>query len=152
MKFIKWAIFIAIVVAGYSYVSSNASPSVRIELNNTEIATSGTIDFLVTITNYSPFTKEVYFPTEDTTVDLLVDTTQNPTVVPKAGSVATATIKPFSTFHVNRTVTFTKDGTDVKTPTRLLPHQNALNVGGGRHTVRATWGGHTSGSVSFGIL
>ena len=152
MKIIKWVIAIAIVATGYSYVSSMTSPFVRLELNNTQIATSGSIDFLITITNYSPFPKEVYFPTEDVAVDLLVDSTENPAAVPKAGSAATVTIPPFSMIHANRSVAFTSDGTDAKIPTRLQSTQNTLSVGDGKHTVQATWGGYTSGDVSFGIL
>ncbi|MBI3888951.1 hypothetical protein HY312_00020 [Candidatus Saccharibacteria bacterium] len=153
MKFTKWALFIAIIAAGYVYISSTLSPSIRIESNNTEIANSGKIDFLVTITNYSPLTKYVYFSSEDTSVDLLVDTTEKPSIIPKEGALSSVTIKPFSVLHATRTITFTEVvGSDASPPTRLQSQENELGVLSGKHTVQATWGGYTSGSVSFGVL
>ena len=152
MKLIKWLIAIIVVVIAYVVLSDMAAPYLRITADGNQRIYGDTITFDITVINFSPQPKEITIaPGDSTDIAILVDKANPAQRISKADADTTVTIPPFANYTVKRPIKLMAASGDRKTPQVAAPTNTVLNVIAGQHTVRATWGGHTSDEFTFGV-
>ncbi len=151
MKLIKWLVTL-LIFGGIAWFAANQmSPWISINSDNPQQTYNAQITFRITVNNFSPQTKEVYFNSPETGITILIDGAPEPKPVAKADALTTVKLAPFSSQTLTHIVKLTQSNV-AQNPAQILPPEaTELNVSQGQHVVTATWGGHTSWQYTFGV-
>ena len=151
MKIVKIIISVIVIGAAYWFISDMISPYIRVSAYEPQKVYGETITFRVTLINFSPRPKEIPIGTADNTdLALLVDTKTLPKRTDKKDAQTVVSIPAFSNRTIERTVTL-REAAEGKQPQVIPATVDVLSVSPGKHAVRATWGGHTSDEMTFGV-
>lgn len=151
---IKWIIIIATIAGIGYYVASPYIPAVVSVKNLTPTHQFGdTFATDVTLTNYTPQTKEIYLNSSDNTAAVSVyvdyDAPIDSQPADKATAVATLSIPPFG----HQTITIQPKLTQVSTkrPVAIAGSSSVLPVSEGTHDYVIKIGGYASGKQTFTV-
>lgn len=151
MKLAKFASFIVILATAYAVITVAMPPHVTVDSLDSQKLYGDSITFRITVRNYAPVEKKLFFPSSDTGVVLLVDKAPTPSATPENKAEQTITMAPFSTLSATRTVSLTQADADTAASQRLGTTENVMRITPGQHSVRASWAGATSDVYTFGV-
>lgn len=151
MKIIKWIVTLGIIAGVAWLIADNISPRLSINSLNPQHIYGDKITFRINVINFSPQPKEIYIGAGDNLdVSLLIDGANAAKKLPKEEAAATVSLPAFSNKTIERSVTLAQATTETQ-PQVLSITNDTLSVTPGKHSVKATWGGHTSEEYTFGV-
>ncbi len=152
MNIAKIIFGLVVIAVIYWFASDMISPYLRVNAYEKQKTFGDSITFDITMINFSPRPKNVYIGAADSNdISLLIDGASPAKQISKDEAASTVTLAPFSNKTIKRTLMLAEASGEKKEPQVIAPTVDTLTVIGGQHGVRATLGGHTSDTITFGV-